>query len=264
MARAIIAGSGSLPGLLHAAGPALIVGLEGVPRDLPGVPDIVARFERLGALFSDLRAAGVDELCFAGGMARPALDPTAFDSETVALMPRLLPVLSQGDDALLRAVIGVFEEQGFTVRGAHEIRPDLVVSAGPIVGTPEPRDLADAARGSALLEALGPLDVGQACVVCAGQVLGIEALYGTDVLLSQVREARALRQPVVNGVLVKRAKPGQDLRVDMPVIGPDTVDAAVDADLSGICLQAGRVMILDRDETVRRSDAAGLVLWAET
>jgi DUF1009 family protein len=63
------------------------------------------------------------------------------------------------------------------------------------------------------------------------------------------------------GVLVKRAKQGQDLRADMPTIGPETITAVAEAGLAGLVVEAGRVILLHRDETIARADAAGLVLW---
>ena len=254
-ARAIIAGDGALPGLLAAAGPSLTVRLQGQPGGTEGA-DITARLEQLGALFAALRSAGVSELCLAGAMRRVGFDTAALDAETAALMPRLTAAMGQGDDALLRDIVAIFEGEGFTIRGAHELRPDLVAPAGAIAGTPRPEG--DAARARAVLAALGPLDVGQAAVVAGGQVLGIETLQGTDAMLDFVRDTA----PGSGGVLVKRAKPGQDLRVDMPAIGPETVARCAAAGLGGIELQAGHVLLLDPAAVRAACAAHGLTLWA--
>lgn len=263
MRLAVIVGDGLLPKLVLDATKARAVTLHGVSQQAVQYSDIEARFEQLGGLFSSLRAAQVTDVCFAGAMGRPALDPGLFDAETLALLPRLMPLLGQGDDALLRGVIAVFEEAGFVVCAPHEVVPDLLAEVGVLTQTqPTAQDIEDAARGQAVLEALSPLDVGQGCVTCAGQVLGIEALYGTDALLTGVAGLRSSRQPSTGGVFIKRAKNGQDLRVDLPTIGPDTVEAVLAAGLSGMHLQAGRVQILDRDTVLTRADAAGLVIWA--
>jgi DUF1009 family protein len=254
-ARAIIAGAGILPELLAAAGPALTVRFEGAPGGTGGA-DIVARFEQLGRLFADLRVAGVTELCLAGAMRRVAFDTTALDAETAGLLPRLGAAMGQGDDALLRTVVAIFEDRGFVIRGAHEVRPDLVVTEGALVG-PLAAD-ADAARARAVLAALGPLDVGQAAVAADGQILGIETLQGTDAMLEFV----AATAPGSGGVLVKRAKPGQDLRVDMPAIGADTVQRCAEAGLSGIELQAGHVLLLDPALVRSACEARDIRLWA--
>ena len=258
MARAIIAGAGALPGLLLAAGPAHVVRLHSVPSDPLDAPEIAARFERFGALFADLRAAGVTHLAFAGALSRPEFDPALMDAETVALMPRIAAAIGQGDDGLLREIAAIFEEQGFAVQGACDLRPDLVAEPGPISGEISAALEADAARARAVLEALGPLDIGQGAVAARGQVIGVETLQGTDAMLRFV----AVTAPGSGGVFVKRPKPGQDIRMDTPVIGPATVMKAAEAGLSGIEIAAGSVLILDREATVDAAEAAGVSLWA--
>jgi len=111
--------------------------------------------------------------------------------------------------------------------------------------------------------AIGALDAGQAAVVVGGRVIALEGAEGTDTMLLRVAEVRAAgraRWDGRAGVLAKRPKPQQDLRVDMPTIGPNTVRAAADAGLAGIAVAAGKVMIPDRPETVRAADATGLFL----
>ena len=258
MRRAILAGAGLLPELLLETGPDLVVRFAGDTRDTGAVAVLDARIEQLGALFTALKARGITELCLAGAMGRPALDPAAFDAVTMALLPRLGAAFQQGDDSLAREVIAMLEEQGFTLRAAHELRPDLVATGADLAGTPGKAQLADAARARAVLAALGPLDVGQGAVAARGQLLGIETLQGTDAMLDFVAETR----PGSGGVLVKRPKPGQDLRVDMPAIGPATVAAAAAAGLSGIEIAEGGVLLLDRAATLETAAAAGLALWA--
>ncbi len=255
MGRAIIAGDGALPGLLAEAGPALTVRLQGQPGGTAGA-DVVARLERLGALFSELRARDVTELCLAGGMRRTGFDRAALDTETSALLPELEAAMGQGDDALLRRIVAIFEAEGFAIRGAQDWRPDLVAPMGALHGAAMTEG--DAARARAVRAALGSHDVGQAAVAAKGQMLGIETLQGTDAMLDFV----AATAPGSGGVLVKRAKPGQDLRVDMPAIGPETVARVAAAGLSGIELQAGHVLLLD-PAAVRAACAAHAVnLWA--
>lgn len=257
---AILAGAGRLPALLAQGHSPVVVRFAGVGIDaLPdGVEIIEARFERLVPMFEDLRARGVREVALAGAMRRPALDPTALDPATAALMPRILAAMGKGDDGLLRAVLAVIEEQGFAIRAPHDIRPDLVAQDGLFSGTVTPQMEAWVARADAVLAALSPLDVGQGAVVAQGQVLAIETLPGTDAMLRFVAAAA----PRSGGVLRKRPKIGQDLRVDMPGIGPDTITLAAEAGLACIALGAGGVMILDRDETIARARALGITLWA--
>ena len=239
---AILAGSGALPVALATAYPdALRVVFEGVAHALDG-PTHAHRFERLGTLFDWLHDRGVDRVVLAGGMARPALDPADFDPEMARIAPALAQAMQRGDDAVLRFVVTLFEARGFAVLGAAELLPGLTAAAGHIAGPPpHPGIVDDAARGAEMLAGISPLDLGQACVVERGLCLGVETLQGTAFLLDGVsRTPGHLRAPDgVRGVLVKAPKQGQDLRVDMPAIGPDTAERCIAAfDAAGVTLLA--------------------------
>ena len=265
--RAIIGGAGRLPEILAGrAGPGtLLCRPEGVAfgagrRDVPAF-----RVERLGELIAMLRANGVDEVCLAGAMRRPALDLAALDPFTAALAPRLVPALRDGDDATLRFVLNLFEEHGFAILAAHEVAPDLLPPPGvPTRASPNDVDRTDAARAARVSEALGAADVGQTCVVAQGLVLAVEALPGTDWMLRTLVEGDAEWRPDPargRGVFFKAPKPTQDLRVDLPAVGPETVAGIASAGLAGAVVEAGGVLILDREAVVAAADAAGLFLW---
>lgn len=260
----LVAGSGQLPPRILQAHPdAYCVTLSGMPDDLPEGAAREHRIEQLGALFDDLRAQGVARVVMAGEMARPRLDPASFDSETAAIAPAFEAALRQGDDRLLRHIVTLFEARGFAVVGAHELVDGLTASAGLLCG-PEPDETAkeDTDTGIAILSALSPLDLGQAAVVAGGLCLGIETLQGTDALLGMAAATQTERRPQAPGVLVKLPKRGQDLRVDMPSIGPRTIEGAKRAGLGGIVIAAGGVLILDRDATLTAANKAGLFLEA--
>lgn len=267
----IVAGRGALPAALARAlaaqgRGAVLAEMVGFAVDNPdGLPVIPFRVEKLGALFKALRAAAVAEVAFAGAVARPRLDPAQFDFKTMTLAPRFLPALKGGDDATLRAVLDIFEAEGFAVRAAHDIAPELLPEPGVLTrAQPGSRDRKDAARAARIVAALSAVDVGQGAVVAGGLALGIEALPGTDRMLAQIAALPTDLRPdpaAARGVLFKGPKAGQDRRIDLPVIGPDTVAGAVVAGLSGIVIAAGGVMVLDRAAVVAAADAAGLFLW---
>lgn len=259
---AILACGGALPVRLAEAYPdALCYTLKGVPHEL-GDRAEEHQVEKLGGLFASMKAAGVERMVMAGALTRPALDPTALDAETMQLVPRIMAAMQGGDDGLLRVVIGLFEDQGFAVLGAHELLPDLTATDELKIGTPDEQDHRDAARAWDILSALSPLDVGQGCVVAGGQALGIETIQGTDALLRFVAETPERLRLGAKGVYVKAAKRGQDLRVDMPAIGPRTIDGVIKAGLAGLVIEAGRVLILEREATLCAVEEAGLFLTA--
>ena len=186
MTLALIAGAGALPAALAAALPRrpFVAALEGfAPQGVAA--DLTFRIERLYPFFAALQQAGVTQVAFAGAVRRPRLDPALFDPATAQIVPRLMHSLAQGDDATLREVIAMFEEEGFAVVGAAEIAPALVPAEGLLAGALTARDQADAARAAAIAEALGRVDVGQGCVVAQGLCLAAETIAGTDAMLAQ-------------------------------------------------------------------------------
>lgn len=253
---ALIAGTGALPALLAAERPDMLVcELEGFPS---GLPDALRfRVERLVPFLNDLVKRGIRQVCFAGAIQRPKIEASKFDFRTLTLVPRIMSAIQQGDDATLRAVIGLFEEKGLQVIGADRIAPGLVAGAGVLAGQVSEQDRKDAARAGDIVAALGAVDVGQGAVVSRGLCLAVEALPGTDAMLDFVARTRARE----GGVLFKAPKPGQDLRIDMPALGPRTVAKAAEARLSCICWQAGGVLLLDRAATLRAAEQAGIALW---
>jgi len=255
---ALIAGQGRLPTILRDdyAEPLFVAALDGYSPDAL-VPDQTFQIERLGSFIDEIGRLGVTDVCFAGAIRRLFIDPDAVDAATRPLVPRMMQALQSGDDAALRLVLEFFEEAGMTIRAAHELKPDLLPDAGSQTATsPTGDDDEDAIRAATVLKMLGPSDVGQSCVVLKGQVLALEASFGTDWMLQSL----ANRPDSRGGVLYKAPKPGQDRRIDLPVIGPETVADAAAAGLDGIVIEAGGVMLLDGQEAIRRADAAGIYI----
>lgn len=257
---ALILGAGELPRVLRAARPdAEALGVAGFgPDDVPSFG-----IEELGRVLADLPARGIGRVCFAGAIRRPSVDPARLHPATLPLVPRIQAAMAGGDDAALGVVVELFEEAGMEVVGAAELVPELLAGKGALgaVG-PDGAAERDARRATALLSVTGAADLGQGCVVAGGHVLAVEALPGTDWMLESVAALREDGPPVPGGGLVmKRPKPGQDRRVDLPAIGPETVRLATAAGLTGIAVEAGGVLILDREDTIAAADAAGLFVW---
>ncbi|VDS09400.1 hypothetical protein PARHAE_02602 [Paracoccus haematequi] len=260
---AVIAGQGALaPAVIAALDDPLVYALDGFAPD--GVDAQPFRLERLVPFLDSLLDQGVSRVVFAGAIRRPRLDPELFDSRTAQLVPRIMMAMQSGDDGALRAVLDVFQEHGLTIASVAEVAPGLIPAEGVLAGEPSAADRRDAARAALILATLGPLDVGQGAVVAQGQCLAIETLPGTEAMLDFAARHAGLR-PNPNGakgVFFKAPKPGQDMRIDLPTLGPDSVIQAAQAGLAGIAWQAGGVILLDRAEAIRRADAAGLFLWA--
>ena len=267
---ALIAGQGALPRELAAAlseaGEAVTIAeMDGFPCDIPGAEPVRFRIERLAPFLDHLAGEGVARVVFAGSLRRPRIDPELIDPRTATLVPRLLAAFQKGDDTLLREVVAIFEEWDFTVAGVKDVAPGLVPEAGILTGAPSEADRRDAARAAEIVATLGPMDIGQGAVVAQGLCLAIESLPGTDAMLAFVANHAARLRPDpkgARGVFYKAPKPGQDKRMDLPVLGPDTVAGAANAGLAGIAWEAGGVILIDRAATIAAAQKAGLFLWA--
>ena len=264
----IVAGRGDLPRLLaeecrRTGRDYVVVLFAGQNPDWAADhPTQAAEFEKPARLFKALKKQGVECVSFAGGMDRPDLKPLKFDWKLIKLAPSLMPALKQGDDATLRMITQIFEREGFKIEAAHDVLTSLLAPAGVLTQAKISKsDWADIRRGFELAEGLGRLDVGQGAVVAGGICLGLESIQGTDAMLKFVADTReGLRQKRPAGVLCKCPKPGQDWRVDLPAIGPDTVKAAAEAGLAGVAVRTGGVLILGLEETIAVANDLGLFL----
>ena len=136
--------------------------------------------------------------------------------------------------------------------------PALLPEAGSLTERKPDRDWAEEAIcAQSALAAMGEADIGQSCVVHRGQVLALEGSFGTDWMLNSL----ARRPDDGGGIFFKAPKPTQDRRIDLPVIGPETVARAATAKLEGLVIEHGGVIVLDRNATVSAADKAGLFLW---
>ena len=263
----ILAGGGRLPltiaeSVIARGGSVHIVGIEGEAD--PGIarfPHTWVNWGQVGRMVSTLRKRA-DAMVIAGSVRRPDLWKLRPDWGFFFNLPQILEMMAGGDDSVLSRVVRFFEAKGIAVRGAHEVAPGLLVLGGPAGALSLDRQgLADAELGFAVRAALGALDAGQAVVTGGGRVLAIEGAEGTDAMLRRVADLRGARAGVApSGVLAKGPKPGQELRVDMPTIGPRTVEGAAAAGLAGVAVEAGAVLLLDRTEAAKAADAHGIAI----
>ena len=266
----ILAGSGSIP--LYIAercrnkGRAVyICGIEGTadPK-IEQYPHSWIKWVQLDKVFKQFRKAGVEELVIIGGAKRPKLSNIAIDFGLIRNLPFLLSLTMGGDDEILSSIVGFVESKGFRIKGAHQVAPELTAGSGCMTRKqPNKTDLQDIEKGIETVLKLGTMDIGQGAVVARGYVLCVEAAEGTDQML---KRAEALRQWGSKwlgkrfGVLVKLPKPHQELRIDMPAIGPRTVELAAKAGLNGIAVEAGKVLISEREATLAEADRRGLFI----
>ncbi len=261
---AVICGGGALPfAVADAVGKrgrrVVLFAIRGWadPQRVAAYPHHWASFGQFGWFCRVAQREGCRDVVLIGSVVRPAIWKIRPDFKTLRLLPRIVGLLRGGDNRLLKGVAAIFEEHGFRLVGAHEIAPDILMPEG-LLGRERPTagDQADIATALALLAATSPFDVGQAVVVADTRVLAIEAAEGTDRMLARIAELRKGGRiaDARRGVLVKAAKRGQDRRVDLPSIGPRTVEGAARAGLAGIAVVSGSTIIAEAGLTGAAAD----------
>ena len=268
----IVAGSGSLP--VNVAQSLALAGLKPFIVILAGEADrlaelkhhehVVLPIESAAVAFDQMKAAGVTHAVLAGGVARrPKFTGLKWTPRVLKVLPRLAIELALGDDGLLRAVMRHIEHAGIRVVGAHEVVPDLLARGGAMTravpGADDERNIMAALEAA---KTIGYLDIGQAAIAVGGRAVALEGIEGTDGLLERMIPLRNHGRLAgkSGGVLVKCAKPAQDIRADLPAIGPKTVLDAQRAGLRGIAVEANRAFVLDFAKTIAAADEAGLFI----
>jgi len=265
----LIAAGGVMP---FAVADSLIArGLDPVVFALKGAcdPVRVARFRhhwisvgQVGRAVKLFRSENCRDLVFIGTLVRPALSEIRLDWGTLRVIGRVWAAFRGGDDHLLSGIGRILEQDGFRMVGIRDVAPDLLMPEGCITrAAPDQSAAADIARGRDVLRALSPFDIGQAVIVIDGHVVGLEDIEGTDGLLARVAHLRAegrIRAKAARGVLVKAPKSMQDLRFDLPTIGPRTIEGAGKARLAGVAIVAGNTIVVEPQTMIEAADAAGL------
>ncbi|MEL6860476.1 MAG: UDP-2,3-diacylglucosamine diphosphatase LpxI [Pseudomonadota bacterium] len=267
----IIAGLGQLPVQVAEAATArgqgvYVLRIKGFEEPaILGFPGETVGVAELGKVFKAFRNAGCDQVCFAGIVKRPDFKSLKPDLKGVSLLPKAISAARKGDDALLSFLIGAFEDEGFEIIGADEAAGNLRAQAGLLAGPgPTEGQFEDARKGAAIALEIGRLDIGQGAIVADGLVLCVEAQEGTDEMLkrcaslpAEIRGTDEARR----GVLVKRPKPQQERRIDLPAIGVATVEGAARAGLAGIAFEADGALLMDAENAKARAAELGLFLY---
>lgn len=222
----------------------------------PALAEHVDAFEmlHLGQLkrcIAFMKNNGASSVVFAGAINKPK----AMDIRPDLLAAKLLFRLKgKGDDAILSTVLDEFESQGLNVGDPLEFVPRLATPVGPLTQKrPSTEDMDDLREAWPKAKAVGQMDIGQSLLIKAGIVLAVEGPEGTDAAI-----ARAGSLSSKGCVLCKICKPGQDMRIDRPAAGLNTVRSMIEAGGTCIGLEAGRSIFFDQDEAVALAEQHGI------
>ncbi len=259
----IIAGNGAFPLLVAQAARGRqieVVAVAHVNETDPALEPLCSRITwikvgELERMIGTFKEAGVTRAAMAGGISRARLkDSFTPDRRALAMLAR---VGKFSDDAVLRGVAGELEAEGIEVIDPIYLLEHALADAGTIAGAqPTGAQLNDLKLAFAVTRALGPYDIGQAVAVRDGVVAAVEAVEGTD---AAIRRGASLCGRGL--VVVKAAKPGQDLRFDRPAIGPNTIELLAEVGAAVLGIEAGCTMILDRQRTLEMAQRQAITVY---
>ena len=267
MTIGLIAGNGTFPFLVLRAARRLgrevvAVGIRGeafpeledLARELGGTTFTWVELGQLGKCIKALKAGGVTQAVMAGQVKHVKLFGGVMPDMT--LLTVLTKLKGQNTDALIAAVAEVLQDHGITLMDSTQLLPDLVAPAG-VLSQARPTDAmhVDFLFGYRVADAIAGVDVGQTVVVKDRAVVAVEGMEGTDAAIRRAGQLAGAGTRVI-----KVAKPKQDMRFDVPVVGVATVTAMTEAGADALTIDAGRTLILDGDEFIKAANRAGLVV----
>lgn len=256
----LIAGQGDLPALIVTALKSqnrdyfiLAVNGDAQPSLTEGdVPHQWIEIEEIARTLEIFREQEVTDIIMAGKLTRPpmkALKPPALAAK---ILKRVGAAIFKGDDALFKAIVSIFEEEGFNIIGADDVLQKLLTAKG-ILTKAQPDNMADIELAAKTARDLGAKDIGQAAIILNGRVIAEEGSDGTDAMIKSTG--------IVKGaVLAKMKKPEQERRVDLPAIGPSTIEAITVGEFAGVVLEAENSLILHPEKTIEMADNNGLFI----
>ena len=258
----LIAGNGRFPIIFAENAKRLGYAVSAVAHIGETAPELEQHVERIhwikvgqfNKLIQALKEDGVRQAVMLGGIKKTHVFTTVRpDLRALALFSRLK---QWKDDAILREVATELEGEGIQIRESTFGLLGILVEEGSLTErSPSKKEWEDIRYGWEVAQDIGRLDIGQCVVVKDRVVVAVEAVEGTD---EAIRRGGVLAGE--GAVVVKRSKPQQDLRFDLPAVGPATVEAMASVKATVLALEADRSVLLDRDETLRKAERAGIAI----
>lgn len=238
----------------------IIVSFSDSPASLP-FPTLQTTLGKIGEILIFFKKHNVHQIIFAGKVPRPSFSTLGFDATGVKWMQKLGLKAFGGDDALLKGITQLLHVEGFEIISPKDFLPNLVLRPGIYTeNQPSKIDITDITRGVDVLKSLSDADVGQACIVHEGLVLGVEAIEGTQNLIER---CSSLKRAPKGGVLIKIAKQNQTTLADLPTIGIETIEAIYACHLNGIAISAHTTQVLDFETVINLCNQYNLFFKVE-
>ncbi len=262
---ALVAGALDLPfftrdALRRAGWDVFVVGLKNF-YDPRLEPDMVVRLGGAGRAIREFRRRGIRRLVFVGSLGHPNLSDLRPDLWTFFTLLKIMKH-QRGYDSMAVALNNVLEKQGFEIVAAQDLAPELAFEKAGVQTRAKPSadDKKNIERAIEVSHTIGIADIG-ASVVVDKQVIAVEAAEGTAKMLERVVAMREKKRKA-SGVFAKMTKPGQDLRIDIPAIGVDTVNAVASAKLRGIVVNTKTCFVVNKPAVIKRANELGIFILA--
>lgn len=250
----LIAGGGDLPRLVHQHfenknQPLFIAALEQTDATLIESNHLkIFPIAKAGAIIEFFKRNNVDKLIICGSLKRPNFKSLIPDAKGLAFISKVI-LKSLGDDALLKIIRKELEIEGFEIIAAQDILPELLAPHGGLtIHKPNEDENKSIQIGWNAAKHHGEKDLGQSIIVQNEIILGLENEKGTDALIEQA--SLISHQEGHRPILVKRAKPAQDMALDAPTIGIRTIKNLIAYNFAGLIIEAHKTLMLNQNEII--------------
>ncbi len=209
------------------------------------------KITELGKAISILKKNNCKNVIFIGKVSRPEISLLKFDRKALFYLPRLFSAFKKGDGNILKEIIKIFKENKLNVVNSMKFTPELIFKDKSInkvkINNIDKRSIS---KGVSIIKSLSKFDIGQSVVINNGYVLAIEGPEGTDETIKRSLHLLKKYKLKNKSILVKFPKANQDLRIDLPTIGFDTIKNCVKANIKGIAVKRSQNIILDKDKII--------------
>lgn len=209
------------------------------------------KITELGKAISILKKNNCKNVIFIGKVERPEISLLKFDRKALFYLPRLFSAFKKGDGNILKEIIKIFKENKLNVVNSMKFTPELIFKDQSINKVRiNNTDKSSIFKGVRIIKSLSKFDIGQSVVINNGYVLAIEGPEGTDETIKRSLHLSKIYKLKNKSILVKFPKANQDLRIDLPTIGFDTIKNCIKANIKGIAVKRSQNIILDKNKII--------------
>ncbi len=253
---AIIAGRGDLPKLTiekcqkdNIKFQLFLISSEEYDHDYSQYQPYVLKYGEIAKFLEICQEHQIANIIMVGGVTKPDFKSITVDKKSAILLTKILAKKILGDDAVLKTVVSFFEKEGFKIIKVNDLLEDILAQKGNLtVSVPDSSDNNNIKIAKNAIEALSQFDIGQSLIVAQQQIIAVEAAEGTDNMINRIGTLDVDYKN--SAILVKLSKKNQSKKVDLPTIGLQTIKNCIDNNISGIAIESGKTIIVDKEQVI--------------